>query len=218
VKDVIERDPALARILEVARKHLTGDPGHDVAHCLRVAHWTIKLGDSIDPRHAIAAALLHDIPNIPKDSPDRTRASELAADHARRLLGELGFDAASITLMSEAVHDHSYSTGRVPRSPLGDALQDADRLEALGALGILRTASCGARMGADYFDADDPWAERRELDDARHTVDHFFKKLLLLAPTLRTAAGRAEAERRTAFMVEFLRQLGSEIGAPWRAP
>ena len=127
---------------------------------------------------------------------------------------ELGFDAASVTLISEAIHDHSFSTGRVPRSPLGDALQDADRLEALGALGIFRTASCGARMGADYFDADDPWAERRELDDARHTVDHFFKKLLLLAPTLRTAAGRAEAERRTVFMVEFLRQLGSEIGAP----
>ncbi len=214
LRSLIEADAALSRILGEAREHLTGDPGHDVAHCLRVADWTIRLGgDSIDPRHAIAAALLHDVPNVPKDSPDRTRASELAADFARRLLGELGFDAPAVTLVSEAIHDHSYSSGRVPRSPLGDALQDADRLEALGALGIFRTASCGARMGADYFDADDPWAERRELDDARHTVDHFFRKLLLLPQTLRTASGRAEAERRAAFMRAFLRQLGTEIGS-----
>ena len=102
----------------------------------------------------------------------------------------------------------------MPRSLLGDALQDADRLEALGALGVLRTASCGARIGADYFDGDDPWAEHRELDDAKHTVDHFFKKLLRLPPTLRTAAGRAEAERRAEFMLAFLRQLGDEIGSP----
>ncbi len=215
VRRLIESDAALKRVLDEASARLGDDPGHDVAHCLRVAHWTIRLGgDAIDPRHAIAAALLHDIVNLAKDSPERAHASERSADFARSLLLELGFDAASIALVADAIHDHSYSTGRVPRSPLGDALQDADRLEALGALGVLRTASCGARMGADYFDADDPWAERRELDDAAHTVDHFFKKLLRLPPTLRTAAGRAEAERRAAFMREFLAQLGAEIGAP----
>ncbi len=214
VRDRIARDAALARVLEEARARLTNDPGHDVAHCLRVAEWTIRLGGSaVDPRHAIAAALLHDVINIPKDSPDRTRASERSAEFARGFLAELGFD--SIDLICDAIHDHSYSTGRVPRSPLGDALQDADRLEALGALGIFRTASCGARMGADYFDGDDPWAAHRDLDDGKHTVDHFFQKLLRLPPTLRTAAGRAEAERRAKFMTAFLRQLGDEIGAPF---
>jgi len=212
VRDLIANDPALTRVLEEARARLTGDPGHDVAHCLRVAEWTIRIGgETVTPRHAIAAALLHDVINIPKDSPDRSRASERSADFARALLAELGFDG--IDLICEAIHDHSYSTGRVPRSPLGDALQDADRLEALGALGVLRTASCGARIGADYFDGDDPWAERRELDDKKHTVDHFFQKLLLLPPTLRTKAGRDEAERRAKFMIAFLRQLGDEIGS-----
>ena len=216
VRDLIASDAALERVLEEARARLTGDPGHDVAHCLRVAEWTIRIGGpSVNPRHAIAAALLHDVINIPKDHPDRTRASERSAEFARGLLTELGFDAvATIDLICEAIHDHSYSTGRVPRSPLGDALQDADRLEALGALGIFRTASCGARMGADYFDGDDPWAVRRELDDKKHTVDHFFQKLLLLPPTLRTKAGCEEAERRAKFMIAFLRQLGDEIGTP----
>jgi len=218
VRDLIANDAALSRILEEARARLTSDPGHDVAHCLRVAEWTIRLGGaSVHPRQAIAAALLHDVINIPKDSPDRTSASERSADFARRLLTELGFD--EIDLICAAIHDHSYSTGRVPRSPLGDALQDADRLEALGALGIFRTASCGARIGADYFDGDDPWAERRDLDDAKHTIDHFFRKLLLLPPTLRTKTGCEEAERRAKFMIAFLRQLGDEIGSPppaWR--
>jgi len=209
----IETDAALRHVLGEAREHLVADPGHDAAHCLRVALWTIRLGgDAIDPRHAIAAALLHDIVNLPKDSSDRSRASERSADFARERLPALGFDPAAVELIAGAIHDHSYSTGRVPRTPLGEALQDADRLEALGALGIFRTASCGTRIGADYFDVDDPWAERRELDDAAHTVDHFFRKLLLLPATLRTAAGRAEAERRAAFMTAFLRQLGSEIG------
>jgi uncharacterized protein len=213
VRALISKDGALSRVLEEASARLTGDPGHDVAHCLRVAEWTLRLGGTaIDPRHAIAAALLHDVINIPKDSPDRSRASERSAEFARPLLAEVAFDA--IDLICEAIHDHSYSTGRVPRSPLGDALQDADRLEALGALGIFRTASCGARMGADYFDGDDPWAERRDLDDKKHTVDHFFRKLLLLPSTLRTKAGREEAERRASFMRAFLRQLGDEIGSP----
>jgi uncharacterized protein len=219
VRDLIAGDAALARILDEARARLLAigrDPGHDVAHCLRVAEWTIRIGGAaIDPRHAIAAALLHDVINIPKDSPDRTRASERSAEFARGLLTELAFAERAIDLICEAIHDHSYSTGRVPRSPLGDALQDADRLEALGALGIFRTASCGARMGADYFDGDDPWAERRELDDKKHTVDHFFQ-MLRLPPTLRTSAGREEAERRAKFMIAFLRQLGDEIGSPPR--
>jgi len=57
-----------------------------------------------------------------------------------------------------------------------------------------------------------PWARQRELDDHRFTVDHFFVKLLRLEQTLHTDAGRAEARRRTAFMREFLRELGQEMG------
>ena len=80
----------------------------------------------------------------------------------------------------------------------------ADRLEALGALGLCRTLSTGARMGARYFHPQDPWAQDRELDDRAFTVDHFFTKLLRLAPTLQTEAGRAEAHRRAAFMERFV--------------
>jgi uncharacterized protein len=212
----IDRDPGLASLLADVRGRLAADtdPGHDLAHCLRVALWTVRLGaDVVDPRCAIAAALLHDVVNLPKDSPERTDASRRSAEVARALLPQHGFGPKQVDAIAEAILVHSYSLGRIPRTPLGEALQDADRLEAVGALGILRTASCGARMGASYFDGDDPWARERPLDDRAFTVDHFFRKLLHLGSTMRTRGGRQECLRRSEHMVAFLRQLGSEIGS-----
>ena len=69
-------------------------------------------------------------------------------------------------------------------------------------------------MGGDWFHADDPWAEARPLDDAHYSVDHFFTKLLALPATMRTEAGRREAERRAAFLRDFLARLGDELGRP----
>lgn len=130
------------------------------------------------------------------------------------MLGELGFASEAVEQIAEAIRDHAFSAGRTPTSALGSALQDADRLEALGALGILRTASTGARMGARYFDPDDPWAERRPLDDRSFSIDHFFSKLFALEHGLLTEAGRAEARRRTEILRAFVTELGREIGVP----
>ena len=69
-------------------------------------------------------------------------------------------------------------------------------------------------MNGAWFHRDDPWAESRPLDDARYSVDHFYEKLFTLPGTMRTAAGRAEAERRAAFLRAFLAQLGVGIGEP----
>lgn len=92
-------------------------------------------------------------------------------------------------------------------------LEDADRLDALGAIGILRTATCGNLMGARYYDPSAPSATSRALDDTRNTLDHFPVKLLRLAEKFNTAAGRREAEQRTGYMREFLREIGWEL--PW---
>jgi uncharacterized protein len=205
----------LSDLLAEVRRRLDDDPGHDLTHLLRVARWTVRIGGTaVERREAIAAALLHDVVNVPKDSPDRARASELSANLARELLPLHGFTAEATERVAAAVRDHSYSRGAVPESALGRALQDADRLEAVGAIGIFRTVTCGARMGARYTHPDDPWARDRPLDDARFTVDHFFEKLLGLGETMRTPAGRDEAARRIAFMRGFLEQLGHELGEP----
>ena len=70
------------------------------------------------------------------------------------------------------------------------------------------------RTGGAWFHPDDPWAEARPLDDARYSVDHFFTKLLGLPATMRTPAGRVEAERRAEFLRQFLARLGDELGRP----
>jgi len=212
-------DPALATLLAELRARdaalAAPDPTHDVAHALRVAHWTLALGaDAVDSREAAAAALLHDVVNPPKDAPERAPASELSAALARERLPGLGFSPEAVARIADAIRDHSFSRGATPATPLGCALQDADRLEALGAIGLLRCISTGVRINSAWFDANDPWAEARSLDDRRYSVDHLFTKLLRLPATMRTDAGRAEAERRAAFLREFVARLGDELGRP----
>jgi uncharacterized protein len=191
------------------------DPGHDLSHCLRVALWTLEIGGAdIDWREGIAAALLHDVVNVPKDSPDRHRASELCAAVARRELPRFGFDADAVARIADAVRDHSFSRGAVPESPLGASLQDADRLEALGVIGLFRCISTGVRMGARYFHDTDPFAAARALDDRAFSIDHFAAKLFGLPKTMITARGRAEAQRRSEVLERALSDLSIELGQP----
>lgn len=208
----IDADPLLARVIESIRARDDGDAAHDADHSLRVAMWTMRIDPSLDAREAIAAALLHDAINVPKDSPGRGTASEVCASHARQLLaGEL--DEAAIDRIAGAIRDHSYTRGATPETALGRALQDADRLEAIGALGIMRCISTGARMGSRYFDGADPFAHDRPLDDKRYSIDHFYVKLLGLEATMCTEVGRLEARRRTGFLRAFLDELYSELNA-----
>jgi len=99
-------------------------------------------------------------------------------------------------------------------------VQDADRLEAIGAIGIARCFSTAGTMGRRYYDPGDPFADRRPPDDSDNTLDHFGIKLFRIATTLRTAAGRAEGERRTRFMRTYLEELKREIedSRPGEAP
>lgn len=230
----IAADARLSALLDDVRPRFDDDPGHDLEHCLRVAGWTLRCGADdvvadvvadvsadviadVIAAEAIAAALLHDIVNVPKDDPRRSEASTLSAMEARSILPPHGFDPIAIERVAEAIQDHSYSRGAIPRSPLGRALQDADRLEALGVLGLFRCISTGARMGARYFHASDPFAADRPLDDRRFTVDHFYTKLLDLPDTMHTDVGREEARRRVAFLAHTLDELAHELGVV-RAP
>jgi uncharacterized protein len=214
--ELLASDELLSSVASEVRRRLAAEPhdaAHDFRHALRVALWTVRIaGARVPVRLSVLAALLHDVVNVPKTSPDRARARERWAGLARELLaGKLSTHEHE--LVADAITDHSFSRGAKPRSDLGRALQDADRLEAVGALGLLRCVSTGVSFGADYFHAEDPWAENRELEDLRYSVDHFFTKLLGLSATMQTEPGRREAERRSEFLRAFLRQLGSEIGS-----
>lgn len=208
-------ESSLPGLFAEVRARVGEDPGHDLGHLLRVALWTVRLGgDAADPAEAVAAGLLHDIVNVPKDSPERSRASDRCAQESRGILARYDFTPDAVERICDAIRDHSYTRGAVPSSPLGRALRDADRLEAIGAIGVMRAVACGTRMGSAFFHPDDPWAGGRVLDDRKWMVDHFFRKLLLLAETMTTEEGRREARRRTEYLQGFLRQLGDELGVP----
>ena len=91
---VAQADRALRSLLALAQASQDGDPGHDLEHCLRVAGWTLRCGEGrVDPREAIAAALLHDAVNVPKNDPRRAEASVLSAEKARSILAEAHLNA-----------------------------------------------------------------------------------------------------------------------------
>jgi uncharacterized protein len=212
----IPGDPKLSRLHALVCERMKGDPGHDVHHLVRVARWTLRLGEGkLEARPAVAAALLHDIVNLPKDSPERARASEYSAAEGARILKDLDFSPSEIEEATIAIRQHSFSRGEKPERLLAQCLQDADRLEALGAIGTFRLISTGGLMGAAYFDPVDPWAEKRELDDRAFSVDHFFRKLFKLPDLMNTDAGRREALRRLEIMHGLLEQLGRELDRPY---
>lgn len=224
LEDRLLGHPALREVYERVSQIPPVDAGHAFDHTVRVAKLCGRIyaeeiqarfgrpaGD-LDLDSAIAAGLLHDCVPVAKNSPLRKQSAELCAREAESLLRELQWPSDELAReVVEAIEDHSYSAGRVPRSLIGEVLQDADRLEALGAIGLYRTIATGVMMGTALFDPADPWAERRTLDDKRFTIDHFFTKLLKLPSTFRTQAARAEAERRAAYLEGFADQLKSEL-------
>lgn len=190
------------------------DPGHGLVHVRRVVATASRLCVAEGARGEIVlpAAWLHDCVHVAKDSPERPRASRIAAARAVEFLAATGYPAGCLPDIRHAIEAHSYSAGIAPRTVEAKVVQDADRLDALGAIGIARCIAVGVALGRPIYQIDDPFCATREPDDAGASVDHFYTKLLKLADTMQTEAGRREAERRSNFMRGFLDQLRSEIG------
>ena len=200
--------------LEYLKEVMAGDPAHDITHVQRVVQNTLMLTKAENGNTAISvpAAWLHDCVSVAKDSPLRKQASKLAADEAVRFLESVNYPPALLAQIYHAIEAHSFSANIPTESLEARIVQDADRLEAVGAIGIARCFLTGGSMGTPLYEPSDPFAENRDLDDRRYTLDHFYCKLLGLADTMKTQAGKAEAIKRTGYMKEFLLQIGLEIG------
>ena len=157
------------------------------------------------------AALFHDVINLPKDSPERHLASTYAAAHAADWFEQhTSWSAAQRDALAHAITAHSFSSGFTAETLPAKLLSDADRLDALGAVGIARTFAVGGILQRPLFHPTDPLAAHREPDDGIWSVDHFFVKLLRLPELMHTAAGRAEADKRAQTMRVFLQALAQE--------
>lgn len=190
------------------------DSAHDLAHIDRVRRVAREIATDEGPHDAEAldiAAILHDLVNLPKDSPDRGRASTLSADKAASWLLGQGFDPERISTVHHAIAAHSFSAGIPCQTTEARALQDADRLEALGAIGLARMFAVSGALGRALFDPADPLARSRQLDDKAFALDHLETKLLKLPGMMQTEKGRQIAKDRADFLIRFRAQLLSEL-------
>lgn len=190
------------------------DPAHDYQHIMRVYKNAQQIGlrEGADMEILLLAVLLHDIVVYPKGSTRSSRSSDDSADLAENILQGYGYSQYKINRISYCIRAHSYSKRLVPASLEGRILQDADRLDALGAIGIARTFSVGGSEKRAFYKGDDPFCcSDRDLDDRRWTLDHFQTKLMKLKDLMHTRTAKKIAQQRTTFMMLFIRQLQEEI-------
>ncbi len=203
-----------ARFQDFLAEHAISDAAHDLEHIRRVVTNARRLTTAENAEWSVVmpAAWLHDCVIVPKSSPDRKQASVLAARRAVAWLEEHRWPHERLEEIAHAIEAHSFSAGIAPRTLEAKVVQDADRLDALGAVGLARTLMLGGELRREFYAAVDPFCESRPPDDSIYTLDHLYSKLLTLEGTMQTVSGKIEARQRTEFLRSFLNQLREEIG------
>ena len=167
--------------------------------------------EGADINIVLPAAFFHDCVNVPKNDPRRKEASRLSAEAVVEYLKSVSYPEKYFDGIKHAVAAHSFSANITAETIEAKVVQDADRLDSLGAIGIARCFTVSGFMARPYYCEGDVLAKRREPDDRVYAIDHFFVKLFRTAETLQTASARKEGQRRVAFMKDFLGQIQSEV-------
>lgn len=198
------------RIAEIAT---SDDPAHDLLHFERVVKIAKKLCHEENGRMEVVmpAAWLHDYVNVPKNDPRRKQASQLSAQGALIFLKEIGYPAEYHDDIQHAIIAHSFSANVAPTTLEAKIVQDADRLDGLGAIGTARCFATAGVMRRAFYSESDPFCESRAPDDLKFTIDHFYAKLFRVAESLQTEAGRRMGQARVEAMKRFLADLREEI-------
>ncbi len=167
--------------------HAQDDAAHDLSHFRRVWATATQLaaGEEVDRLVLLTACYFHDIVSLPKNHPERSRSSIMAAEKTLAILQSAfaDFPADRYPAVSHAIEAHSFSAAIPPRTLEAKIVQDAE----------------------------DPFADRRALDDRKYALDHFQCKLLRLPETMQTDKGKAMAQHNARFLVEFMAKLSAEL-------
>lgn len=189
------------------------DPSHDIYHVERVVTLAKKLAreEGAKLEVVVPAAYLHDCVYISKADSRRTQASRISADRAMELLKEWQYSAEFLPAIHHAIAAHSFSA-KVPTETLeAKVVQDADRLDGMGAVGIFRCFAFSGLARRQLYWPEDPFCEERAPDDSTNTLDHFYTKLLRLHEALNTTAAKAEGQKRLQTMLSYLESLKTEL-------
>jgi uncharacterized protein len=194
------------------------DGAHDGNHLDRVwrnAQALLADHPDADMLVVLAACYLHDLVNLPKNDPARATASRRSAELAREWLAALGFPQDKLDAVAHAIEAHSFSAAIAPRTLEARIVQDADRLDGLGAVGLARMFYIAGKMGSGLAHGSDPLATHRPLDDQAYSLDHIPVKLARLPGMMQTEAGRRLGEQRLAMLMQFRSDFAAEwMGTP----
>jgi len=192
-------DKAVLDIEKIVIDTLGFEPVHGFPHVERVMRIAFKLAKDfkeVDPLVLKLAVLLHDIGRVEEETL-RKHHAVLSAEMAKKLLVQYGFSQEIIEKVVDAILAHSFTLKYIPKTIEGKILSDADKLDALGAVGIMRVFMESAYRG-------------RTLEEA---INHFYEKLFKLKDLMWTEKAKKMAEERHKFMVYFLDKLEKEIEA-----
>jgi len=181
--------------------------GHGMDHVHRVLANAQQIQAEVGGDRFIVelACLLHDVGDAKFND-----GMERSAQFAREILEEVGVQPAAIQHIADIVDNISFRKGVDPRTLTleGQIVQDADRLDALGAIGIVRTIEYGAACDQPFFLSGSP----DQIASSRTGIGHFFQKLFRLRELLNTEVARRLAAERERFMRDFVAQYLSEVG------
>ena len=200
----------LENLKKIAKTKLAkNDPAHDFEHIMRVYRNAEKIckTENGNKKLILSAVLLHDIVKIKNQKDSAIKSAKLS----EKILKENNFFDDEIKIISDAIREHSFSKGKIPSSIEGKILQDADRLDAIGAIGLARVFSFSGSNNRPFYDPKDPFSRNRSVNDNKWALDHFFEKLLTLEKKMNTKTGKILAKNRTKILKNFLKELKSEI-------
>jgi uncharacterized protein len=203
----------IEKLTHEIKKKLNDDPAHDFNHIMRVFNNAKKICkyESANERLVLASVLLHDIVSYPKSDKRNKNASVESANKAKIILKKYDFSKDEVSIIADAIRDHSFSRKKIPSTIEGKILQDSDRLDAIGAIGIARVFSTGGSLNRPLYNLNDPFCKIRKPNDKQWTADHFFKKLIHLETMMNTKSGKKLAKKRTKILISYLKELESEI-------
>ena len=203
----------------VKEKLKTAEAGHDWFHIDRVYQTALKINEEEggDLLVISLSALLHDI----ADSKFNNGDEELGPRIATAFLESIAIDSDVIYHVQQIIKNMSFkaSFGQIDfRSKELNVVQDADRLDAMGAIGIARAFTYGGFKNRVMYDPEILPAYNQTKEEYKSstapTINHFYEKLLLLKDLMKTEAGLKIAQKRHDFMIEYLEQFFDEANQP----
>lgn len=211
-KNVTLDEKLLEKIL-IKNLNNRDDPAHDISHIKRVVKNAkmIAAREGGDLSVILPAAWLHDIVNLPKNHPKRSESSSLAANLVGKILKQYTINETLLSKIQIAIVSHSFSTNIKAKTLEAKIVQDADRLDSLGAIGLARVFVTAGILKTSILSPIDPFSEKRVPDDNKFALDHFKIKLFKIADTLNTNTAKEMAITRLHIMNQFIKALKNEI-------